>query len=156
MKEYQNALNEFETVEKLAPSWFLTRHYIWLCKSLLKDEIDDNIFKLLHILEEGNLTPQQKVIACEKIIEQRKDYYPPIFFYLGIAYQQVKNIEYAEAAFRTVLKNENIDADLRTRTLFNLALTVSSKEEKDKLLSEAIELSGHLTTAAMAIIAKHL
>lgn len=156
LKEYEKALKEFEAVEELAPSWFFTRHFIWLSKSLIKNEIDDNIFKLLHVLEEGNLTPQQKVVACERIIEQRKDYYPPIFYHLGVAYQQVKNIEYAEAAFRTVLKNENIDPDLKTRTLFNLALTVSSKEEKDKLLNEAIELSGHLTTAAMASIAKHL
>lgn len=155
LKEYTKALEHFNIVETLAPGWFHVRHYIWLSNGLIQGDFDDNTFKLIYLLQEGNLPTQQRIAACEKAITQNGLQLAPLFFHLGIGYQQVQNIKYAEAAFKTVL-HKDIDDDLRTRALFNLAISVSTEEEKEKLIKECIEVSGNLTTAAIAAFSSKL
>lgn len=155
LTQYEKALEQFNIVEQLAPGWFYNRHYIWITKAMINQDFNDNVFKLIYLLQEGNLTPQQRIAACEKAITQNGLQSPPLFFHLGVGYQQVKNIEYAKAAFKTVLIKES-DDDLRTRALFNLAIIESDPEEKAKHLIECMQLSGNLTTAAIAAFSSNI
>ncbi len=53
---------------------------------------------------------------------------------------------------RSGLEKTDIDACTRTRLLFALATATANKEEKHKMLEEAVQLKGHLPTVAISMV----
>lgn len=144
------ALEAFNKANELAPGWYDIQHYLWIAKSMSEAKFDLHIFQVLYVLTHGRLTPPQRIAACEKLLTNGQKL-PVLMLHLGMAYQQVEGkLETAENAFRGGLLLEDLDDDVKTRLLFNLAVCVPTPEEKNKLLSEAKDLAGNLTAAAMA------
>lgn len=145
------ALVALKKANELAPGWFDVNHMIWVAQAMNEAKFDLQIFQALYVLEHGRLTAPQRIAACEKLLTQNQKY-PILMLHLGMAYQQVAGkVETAESAFRGgLLLTEELDDDVKTRLLFNLAVCAPTQEEKDRLLKEATQLSGNLTAGAMA------
>jgi tetratricopeptide (TPR) repeat protein len=145
------ALVALKKCAELAPGWLDVNHMIWVAQAMNEAKFDLQIFQALYVLEHGRLATPQRIAACEKLLTQGQKY-PALMLHLGMAYQQVSGkMETAESAFRGgLLLTDNLDDDIKTRLLFNLAVCASSPEEKDKLLHECKSLAGNLTAAAMA------
>lgn len=147
----EEALEAFSKANELAPGWYDVNHMLWVAKAMKDAKFDLQIFQVLYVLEHGRLTAPQKIQACEKLLTSGHKI-PILMLHLGMAYQQVPGkTDTAENAFRGgLLLESELDSDVKTRLLFNLAVCVSTPEEKNKLLTEAKDLSGNLTAAAMA------
>lgn len=145
------AIEAFNKAQELAPGWYDVKHYLWVAKSMSEAKFDLHLFQVLYVLTHGRMTAPQRIAACEKLLTSGKKL-PILMLHLGMAYQQVEGkLETAENAFRGgLLLTEELDDDVKTRLLFNLAVCVSTPEEKNKLLKEAQELGGNLTASAMA------
>lgn len=145
------ALEAFNKAEELAPGWYDIIHYKWIAKSMSAAKFDLHIFQVIYVLTHGRLTAPQRIAACEKLLTSGHKL-PILMLHLGMAYQQVEGkLDTAENAFRGgLLLTDDLDDDVKTRLLFNLAVCVTTPEEKNKLLNEAKELGGNLTTVAMA------
>lgn len=150
-EKFDEALEAFNKTQALAPGWYDVTHYLWVAKAMNSAKFDLHIFQVMYVLTHGRLTAPQRIAACEKLLTSGHKY-PVLMLHLGMAYQQVEGkLETAENAFRGgLLLADELDDDVKTRLLFNLAVCVSSAEEKTKLLKEAKELAGNLTAAAMA------
>lgn len=153
LKNYQDALECFQETEKLAPGWFHVKANIKLAQLILGGVVDHETFQILHIVEDGNLTPAQKVVVCQKILERVN--LPIAHLHLGEAFQQLKRLDEAKRVLEAGLQlRDNLDDDVKTRILFQLATVSSDAGEKQTLLDEAIQCGGNLTCKAMAMVTK--
>jgi tetratricopeptide (TPR) repeat protein len=145
------ALEAFTKANELAPGWYDVNHMIWVAKAMIAGKFDLQIFQVLHVLEHGRLTAPQKIQACEKLLTGGHKF-PVLMLHLGMAYQQVPGkADTAENAFRGgLLLVDELDVDIHTRLLFNLAVCAPTADEKNSLLTQARELAGNLTATAMA------
>lgn len=151
LERSDEALEAFNKANELAPGWYDVNHMIWVAKSMQTAKFDLKIFQVLHVLNHGRLTPPQRIQACENLLKSGHKY-PVLMLHLGMAYQQVAGkMDTAEQAFRGgLLLTDELDVDIHTRLLFNLAVCAPTPEEKNKLLCEAKTLAGNLTATAMA------
>jgi len=145
------AYEAFLKASELAPGWYHVNHMLWVAKAMKEAKFDLQIFQALYVLEHGRLTAAQKIQACEKLLTSGHKL-PVLMLHLGMSYQQVPGkMDTAENAFRGgLLMESELDSDVKTRLLFNLAVCVPTPEEKNRLLTEAKNLAGNLTAAAMA------
>jgi tetratricopeptide (TPR) repeat protein len=153
LKNFSVALSCFQETQKLAPGWFHVIANIKLAQLLAAGVVDHDTFKILHVVEDGNLTPPQKVVVCQKILEQAQ--LPIAHLHLGQALQQLRRLDEAKRALEAGLQlAENLDDDVKTRLLFQLATACPDGKEKTRLLDEAIACGGNLTCKAMATVTK--
>jgi hypothetical protein len=150
-EKIDEALEALKKTNELAPGWYDVNHMIWVAEAMKEAKFDIQIFQAMYILEHGRLTTPQKIQACEKLLTSGHKW-PILMLHLGMSYQQVPGkTDTAEGAFRGgLLLTDVLDNDVKTRLLFNLAVCVSTPDEKNSLLKEAKDLAGNLTAAAMA------
>lgn len=151
LEQPADALEAFKKANELAPGWYDVNHMIWVAEAMQKKKLNLEIFQVFQVLDHGRLTPPQKIAACEKLLTGGHKY-PVLMLHMGMAFQQVPGkSDTAESAFRGgLLLVNDLDIDVKTRLLFNLAVCVPTPEEKNKFLNEAKECAGNLTAAAMA------
>jgi tetratricopeptide (TPR) repeat protein len=146
-ERYGEAIECFERVERLAPGWPSSRTGLWLVQRLLVGEYPYELLPLAMGL--GNSKPDDPA-ALESVRQARRRFPGLAMFYLeGARYLRATGeIAKMEAALRQGLLCDG-DMDVRTRLLLELG-QISSGEERESLLQQAVELNGSLRAAAVA------
>lgn len=154
LERSDDALDAFKKAAELAPGWFDVNFYIWVAESMKAAKFNLEAFKVMYVLEHGQLNPGQKITICERVLKSGTKL-PYILLHLGLAYQQTPGkLDMAESAFRgALLLTDDLDIDTKTRVLFNLGATVPTVEEKNNVFEQATKVNGNLTAAAMSLAA---
>lgn len=147
MGAYDQAIESFQNVERLAPGWFHCRTDLWLANSLADGTVSDEEFRLLRLLEDGGLPPQDALKMAEQAIETHPEF-APIYLTLGNLQRNRNELDAAIASYQTGLKLTG-EPDLETRLLSAL-LAVLPKEHPDRseLIDRAMGLNGNLVAQA--------
>jgi tetratricopeptide (TPR) repeat protein len=151
LRRYAEAVDSYEAAEGLAPGWFHCRADLWLARELALGHLGHELFLALRALEDGSLPPAEKVRLAEQGLGAAPGLMP-LHLFRGKGLAGLGRVREAEAAYRRGLSCPG-DPDVKTRLLVELGLTVTSAEEKRRLLTEARELNGNLVAAAMATLA---
>ena len=128
--------------------WFHCRADRWLAEQLLLGRVEHETFLALVDLEDGPLSPKEKLELARKSLDRWPDI-PPLFLQLGKDLAATGQRPEAEAAYRRGLAFAE-EPDVRSRLLVDLASLISTQPERTNLLREAMELQGNLVAAAMA------
>ncbi len=150
LERYEEGAAQYEETEELAPGWFHCRSHLWLARQLALGRLNQAVFRLYHVLEDGPLSPRQKVDMAERALRQ----VPALAFIhraRGKALQALGQPAGAEAAFREGLRCVE-EPDLQTRLLVDLAAVTGDAGEKNRLLRQAADLQGNLVGAATAAV----
>jgi tetratricopeptide (TPR) repeat protein len=150
LERYAEAVASYEEVEALAPGWFHCRSDLWLAQQLAAGRFNHPVFLLYHLLEDGAVSPQEKLQLADRALQQ----VPGVAFIhrgRGRSLLALQQRSEAEEAYRRGLACAE-EPDIRTRLLVDLATTVADVEERRRLLDEAIRLDGNLVAAAMATL----
>jgi len=148
LHRYAEAIDEYQTTERLAPGWFHCRYDLWLAQQLAEGRIDHETFLILYQLEDSPLPAKDKVRLAEKEL-QRKPELAALYFFLGENLSALGQQEAAETAYRNALECVK-EPDLQTRLLLNLGTILRDKDEQIDLFQQAQKLNGNLVAAAMA------
>lgn len=139
----------YRACEALAPGWFQVRADRWMAEGIESGRIPAEAFEIARRLEDAPMEPLDRLACAEDAIERGMNL--PIFhLHRGRAQREFSAVADAADSFRRGLQLEG-DADVRTRLLLELAMTVDGTE-RAKALDEAVALSGNLTAAAMAAV----
>lgn len=146
---YAKARESFEEVERLAPGWFRCRFDCWIASGLESGEVSDEEYRVLRILEDGNLEADQAIAIVEQALERFPDFAP---FYLisGNLRQEHGPQSTAVLEYRRGLAIVS-EPDLESRLLCALAVALPPEsEERAGLVKRAVELPGSLVAQATA------
>jgi tetratricopeptide (TPR) repeat protein len=144
------AVDAYDTVEKLAPGWFHSRGERWIASEIAAGRLEHAIFFVLRTEEmpDPAMTWEQKLALVDQAI-LRAGELAPLLLYRARCLMRLGKLEEAVPVLRAGLeKAEN--ADLRTRILVDLQMLTPDPDEKRRLLTQAIELNGNLAAAAVA------
>jgi tetratricopeptide (TPR) repeat protein len=150
LERADEAVDAYTQTEDLAPGWFHCRSALWLAEQIEIGKVSYETFRHWHLVEEGPLTPTQKVQMARKALDADTDlalFYHP----LGKNLLALGQTAEAEAAYRRGLAIAE-EPDLKTRLLADLGVMVLGAAEKRRLLQRAIDLNGNLVAAAMAAV----
>jgi tetratricopeptide (TPR) repeat protein len=148
---YADAAEAYRNVEELAPGWFHCRADLWVAEQLVLGRLDAADNAALHILEEGQQPPAEKVIVAEQLLARRPGL-PPAHLHLGRNLALAGRKADARAAFVAGLTADP-DPDVRTRLLVELATVTDGTADRQRLYREAVALGGNLVSAASAAVA---
>jgi tetratricopeptide (TPR) repeat protein len=144
---YADAVQSYDTTERLAPGWFHCRADRWLAAELAAGRVSPEAFRAVRQIEDGGAPPDEKARLTAAAIAVTPNL--PILYWLRAeALIEVGAAAAAEVVARDGLAR-NPDADVRTRLLVTLA-QVAGPAERRSLLEEAVTLDGNRTSAAMA------
>src|SRR5207248_4529444 len=68
LQRYAEAVEAYEATEALAPGWFHCRADLWLAQQLALGNLDHETFLALHVLEDGELPPEEKVCLAAQAL----------------------------------------------------------------------------------------
>jgi tetratricopeptide (TPR) repeat protein len=148
LQRYGEAAEAYDQTKQLAPGWFHCRTHGWLARQMLLGKVSHEVFQHWHVLEDGPLNPQQKVALAEKVLRLAPDL-APLHLLHGKALRALGQAAAAEAAYRRGLACAE-EPDVKTRLLVDLGALLDNRDEKRRLLEEAIALNGNLVAVAMA------
>jgi tetratricopeptide (TPR) repeat protein len=149
LRRYGEARDLYDRTEALAPGWFHCRADRHLAEKLERREINHAIFEASVTLQDGPLSPADKVRFADDALLAAPGW-APFHLHKGEALTAMNQKAKAEGAFRNGLTHSP-DPDTETRLRLGLAATLdAASAERFSLLEEAITLNGNLTSAAMA------
>lgn len=146
---YAKAREAFEEVERLAPGWFRCRSDRWIASELESGRISDEEYRLLRILEDGNLEADQARSLVEQALERFPDFAP---FYLSKGDLQKDRSPTGRAASVYQRGLELVEEpDLESRLLCALASVLPAEsDERANVVERAVNLPGSLVAQATA------
>ena len=135
-------------VERLAPGWFRCRFDRWLAEKLDTGEVSDTEFRLVRLLEDGRLPPDQaKPIAFKAVADYPQ--FAPFYLFLGDIHRDLGDKVNAVARYRKGLELVS-EPDLETRLLCALAGTLPEESpERQEFVKRTINLKGSLVAKAI-------
>jgi tetratricopeptide (TPR) repeat protein len=144
----KEALDQLAHAETLAPGWQLVRPALHLARLRHQGVLAHDSFIAWHVLEEGPLGAEAKVILAERALSRAPEL---AVLHLLHAHnlRSSGGARRAEAACRRGL-GCSPGPDVRTRLLVELAALVEDPVERKELLEEAIQTGGDLIAAATA------
>jgi tetratricopeptide (TPR) repeat protein len=145
---YARAREAYDEVDRLAPGWFRCRFDRWLAERLEAGDASDDEFRLVRLLEDGGLPPDQaRPVALKAVADY--PHFAPFYLFLGDIHRDSGDTDGAVAAYRTGLELAS-EPDLESRLLCALAgiLPVDSPE-REQLVERAAGLEGSLVAKAM-------
>jgi tetratricopeptide (TPR) repeat protein len=146
---YTKAREAFEQVERLAPAWFRCRTDLWLAESLENGTVSDEEFRLLRLLEDGGLSPDEAVRIAEKAVQNYPEF-APFYLALGDCQRDVGETDKAVASYRAGLDCA-AEPDVESRLLCALAGRLpEGSPERPALIERALSLNGSLVAQATA------
>jgi tetratricopeptide (TPR) repeat protein len=149
LKQYEEALEEFNNTEKLAPGWFQCRSDIWLAAQLISGAVEHSVFLKLRALDATGSSAGYLPMAQQAVSEN--PHFAPFYLHLGIARITVNETSQAVKALQEGLGCAEEDG-IRSRILCRLAMLAGDKEASQRYLKEAAELKGDLIALASATI----
>jgi tetratricopeptide (TPR) repeat protein len=144
---YAEAVQSYDTTERLAPGWFHCRADRWLAAEMAAGRVSRAAFKGVRDIEDGDDPPAEKARLAAAAIAATPNV-PVLYLLRAEALFATRSTDAAAAAARDGLAR-NPDADVRTRLLVTLA-EAGNPAERRALLEKAIALDGNRTAAAMA------
>jgi tetratricopeptide (TPR) repeat protein len=144
---YAEAVQSYDTTERLAPGWFHCRADRWLAAELAAGRVSTEAFQALRQIEDGGAPPDDKARLAAAAIAITPEL-PALYLLRAEALIKVGAAAAAEVVARAGLQRDP-DADVRTRLLVTLA-QVAAPAERRALLEQAVALDGNRTSAAMA------
>ncbi|MDB5389472.1 MAG: type secretion system chaperone protein SscB, partial [Planctomycetaceae bacterium] len=149
LRKFSNAREAFEEVDQLAPGWFRCRSDKWISKSLEDGTITDEQFRVLRVLEDGKVDPEQAMQALLKMLNKHPGF-APFYLLLGDRYREKNDLKTANSCYRKGLELVT-EPDFESRLLCAAAV-ILAKESPDRteLLQRAISLEGSLVAQATA------
>jgi tetratricopeptide (TPR) repeat protein len=150
LRRYAEAVVSYRTTEHLAPGWFHCRADLWLAEQLALGEVSHEVFLALHLLEDGQETPEEKVCLAEQVLANAPGL-APLHFLRGKSLVQLGRLPDARAAYRDGLACSP-ERDLKTRLLVELGMQLDDPQERIVLLREAQTLAGNLIASAAATL----
>ena len=147
LRRYSDAVESYDTTERLAPGWYHCRADRALASELAAERISHDAFEAVRRIEDGSRPAAEKVqLAVEAIAATPK--LPILHLLRANALIELKSdAEAAEAAREGLVLDP--DPDVRTRLLIALA-RVSKAPENRQLLEQAVALDGNRIASAMA------
>ncbi len=151
MGAYGKAREAFEEVERLAPGWFRCRSDQWLAACLEEGTVSDEEFRLLRVLDDGRLPPEQAFSIAKQAVE-RYPTFAPLCLILGDLHRNRNDSAQAIACYRKGLELVR-EPDLESRLLCALAGRLPKEStERSELVRRAVSLKGSLVAQATAAI----
>jgi tetratricopeptide (TPR) repeat protein len=144
----REALDQFVQADTLAPGWQLVRPALHLARLRLQGALEYDTFVAWHVLEEGPLGSEARVILAERALTRAPDLAVLHLLYAR-SLRSGSGARSAEAACRRGLACSP-PPDVRTRLLVELAALAKDVGERKELLAEAVRLDGDLIAAATA------
>jgi tetratricopeptide (TPR) repeat protein len=151
LRRYAEAVEAYEAAEELAPGWFHCRADLWLARQLALGNLSQETFLALHVLEDAELPPEEKVKLAAQALS-RTPRLAPLHLLHGKSLSRLGRPDEAQAAYRQGLACEP-EPDTKTRLLVELGVLVADAAERVRLLREAQALGGNLVAAATATLA---
>src|SRR5262245_37470118 len=125
---FAEAIESYEAAEERAPGWFLCRSDLWLARQLALGVLEPMAFLALRQLEDGALSPRQKLQQADEALRTGPDL-PHLHYHRGRALAELDRSADAEAAFRAGLARDP-EPDIATRLLVGLAGVVADEDER--------------------------
>jgi tetratricopeptide (TPR) repeat protein len=148
LQRHVEAVEAYETTERLAPGWFNVRADLWTARELVMGRVTHEQFMLLWFLEDGQASPADKLKLADKLQAEAMSL-PPVYLHRGIALRSLGNAAEAISAFRRGLELSP-EPDLKSRLLMHLHMVLPKGEERSAVLREGAAIAdGHLLVAAM-------
>ena len=144
---YADAVQSYDTTERLAPGWFHCRADRWLAAELTAGRVSPNTYQAVRVIEDGPAQPEDKARLAAAALAVAPDV-PVLYLLRAEALARTGAAASAALVARDGLAR-NPDPDVRTRLLVTLA-QVSGPADRRPLLEQAIALDGNLVAAAMA------
>lgn len=146
---YAKAREVFDEVERLAPGWFRCRSDRWLASGLESGTISNEEYRLLRILEDGNVETNQAKTLVEQALERFPDF-APFHRIRGQLNNQDGKVEEAISSYRRGIELSE-EPDLESRLLCALVgVLPTESEERPRLIQRVLELPGSLVAQATA------
>ncbi|HVE87686.1 MAG TPA: hypothetical protein VND93_32735 [Myxococcales bacterium] len=147
------AVEQYQSVEAMAPGWYQARADLWLACRLAEGTLPHEALLAL-VSMEGKGDPAEKVTVARRWLKSLPEpELTPFHHALGRALHAQGDADEARAAYDRGLRATG-EPDLRTRLLVDRALLEEQDSpDRTRLLGEAVELNGNLLAAAMASVA---
>lgn len=146
---YAPAREAFKDVERLAPGWFRCRADWWLAGALVAGEVDDEVFRLLRLLEDGDLEPGMALKLAEEAVEKHPEF-APFWLLLGNLRRNQGDSPGSIESYRMGLRLA-AEPDLESRLSCALAgLLPAGSSERGSLIERAAQTEGSLVAQATA------
>lgn len=144
------AVAQYDLTEKLAPGWFSCRTERWLANEIAQGRVELPAFFALRTEEMPSdaATWEQKLGLVDHAIG-RSGQLAPLMLYRGRCLLRLGRIGEAGEALGAGLARA-AEPDVKTRLLVDLQMVTADRQEKRRLLDEAIALNGNLAAAAVA------
>jgi predicted Zn-dependent protease len=122
-----------------------------VAEQLVAGRLDRGDFLALYALEDGAAPPGEKVALARQLVARRPEL-PAARLHLGENLVRIDRKEEAREAYRAGLTRD-VDPDVRTRLVAELATITEDADERTRLYREAAALNGNLVAAASALLA---
>lgn len=150
LRRYAEAIEQYRSVESLAPGWFQARTDLWLAQRLAEGAIPYDAFRALISLEGGDHLAEKEQVARRWLSTLQE--LAPFHHALGRILGARGRRDEARAAYDRGLQYAR-EPDLTTRLLLDrAALEDADSRLRTELLGRAVELNGNLQAAAMASV----
>ena len=144
---YPDAVESYETTERLAPGWYHCRADRALALDLASRRVSRATFEATRRIEDGGKSASEKVALADVALADAPDL-AMLHLLKANALIELKSAAEAAEAARAGLARDP-DPDVRTRLLLALARVAPPRESR-KLLEEAVALDGNRIAGAMA------
>jgi tetratricopeptide (TPR) repeat protein len=144
---YAEAIERYDTTERLAPGWYHCRADRWLASELAAGRLSPETYQTVRTLGDGPATPEEKARLAAAALALTPDL-PVLYLLRAEALNRIGSAATAAVVARAGLER-NPEPDVRTRLLVTLS-QVTAPDERRSLLQQAIALDGNRTAAAMA------
>jgi tetratricopeptide (TPR) repeat protein len=152
--QFAEAAGEFAATDELAPGWYRCRTERWLAEEIAAGRVESSVFLVLRLedFDPASMPAAERLGIVEQALARSPEVAPLHLLRAQILLAEGREGDSA-AACRAGLKCARED-DVRTRLLVQLHLVESSKEERGRLLREAVGLrdTGNLLAASLAAI----
>ena len=147
LERYPDAVESYETTERLAPGWYHCRADRALALDLAARRVSRVTFEAVRRIEDGDKSASEKVALADVALADAPDL-AMLHLLKANALIELKSASEAAEAARAGLTRDP-DPDVRTRLLIALA-RVTPTHESRRLLEEAVALDGNRIASAMA------
>lgn len=147
LRRYPDAVESYETTERLAPGWYHCRADRALALELASQRITHATFEAVRRIEDGGRSAEDRVKLADQALTDAPDL-PILHLMKTNALLELKSVAAAEEAARAGLARDP-DPDVRTRLLVALARVLKAPENR-RVLEEAVTLDGNRIAGAMA------
>jgi tetratricopeptide (TPR) repeat protein len=137
LQRYAQAVEEYETTNRLAPGWFNIGSDLWMANELLAGRLAHEVFLITWAAENASMPPAEKLNLIDQALE-RCPTLPHLHFARGLTLlAQNRNVDAVEALRKGLACDP--EPDIRARLLAQLAAQQSDKAEQRRIFQQVVD-----------------